>query len=77
MSNIVTIWAEGYLATGMEGIPARAMKLGAIEATTLREACEKMAKDNPEFKRLWCPDRMTYWGCRLFDNETDARRFLG
>lgn len=33
------IWTEGYIATGMEGIPARAQKLASnIEAESFIEA---------------------------------------
>lgn len=77
------IWTEGYLATGMEGIPARAQKLASnIEADNFINAVKKWYKSEPDassrFGDLSIRDNKAYiWGCRIFDNETDARKSYG
>jgi hypothetical protein len=77
MKKKIEIWSEGYLATGMEGIPAPAHLHGVIEAENLREACEKLAEADEGFKGYFNAKNMSYWGCRLFDNEADARKSFG
>ena len=64
------IWSEGYAATG-ESAPAHLH--GKQEAESFFEACLIFFKGS----YLFNVDRMTYWGCRLFDNETDARKSFG
>lgn len=73
------IWAEGYLATGMDGIPARASLMGRSKGETFLDACSQLFKANPKFDGTYYYDakRNTYWGCRLFDNEADARKLFG
>lgn len=77
------IWTEGYLATGMEGIPARAQKLASnVEADNFIDAVKKWYKSEPNassrFGDLCIRDNKAYiWGCRIFDNETDARKSYG
>ena len=71
------IWTEGYIATGMEGIPARAQKL----ASNI-EAAKKWYRSEPDassrFGDLDVRNGVVYlWGCRLFDNEQDARKVYG
>lgn len=66
------IWMEGYSATGEH---ATASCVGTrVPARTFREACIKTyGYDN----NLFDPERLTFWGCRLFDNEADAREGFG
>ena len=71
---IVEIWVEGYQATGQQGT---ANCFGWYRANSLLEACEKLAKVNPEFDRLFVRHFMTYWGCKIFDNEEEARKAYG
>lgn len=77
------IWIEGYLCTGMEGIPARAQKLASdIEANSFIEAVEKWYKSIPNAPSNYGDlivqnDVAILWGCRLFDNEKDARKLFG
>lgn len=58
------VWSEGYAATGER---ANASLHGKAIAKTFEEACTivfgKPTKD--------------VWGCRLFDNEVDARKGFG
>lgn len=73
------IWSEGYLATGMEGIPVTAKMLAEVEAETFREACDKVCSDPDWQKRYgnYNAEHLTVWACGLFDNEADARKSFG
>ena len=68
------IWSEGFRATGDSG---DATHRGRAQGKTFREACERFADTHPEFKKCYNQEANTYWGCRLFDNESDARRSFG
>lgn len=68
------IWSEGYVATGEHGT---AVCHGDVAAPTLQDACDKLAAQDPSFRAHYDRGRMTFWGCRLFDNEADARRSYG
>ncbi len=68
------IWIEGYRVTGnADG----ARCLGEAPGATLKEACANFAKINPVFRADFNARQMTYWGCRIFDNEADARKQFG
>jgi len=73
MTRTWAIWMEGYLATGMEGIPYRAHHVADVEAPSFAEACAMRFADDRHFNAR----ALTYWGCGLFDNEQDARRSFG
>jgi hypothetical protein len=60
------VWREGYRATGDY---SEATLMGIANADTFSEACVKVLGTNLDFDE----SRMTLWGCRLFDNEMDAR----
>lgn len=67
------IWSEGYSATG-EHDTARLM--GSSTGNSFREACISFfdkRKDSGYFNSI----SLTYWGCHLFDNESDARKSFG
>ena len=68
------IWCEGFQATGQS---AGAMLLGYGKGKNLKEACFDLAEKDREFKYYFDEERMTYWGCRLFDNVDDARKSFG
>jgi hypothetical protein len=72
------IWVEGWAATG--GGSKASLVVSKVEAPTFTEAIEKYASGDPKFKKYLAKQRdgtYTHWGCRLFDNEKDARKFLG
>ncbi|WP_413935973.1 hypothetical protein [Nitrospira sp. BLG_1] len=50
-----------------------AVSLGFSEGATFRDACERFASNNLNFSQYFDIERMTYFGRRLFDNESDAR----
>ena len=70
------IWIEGYRASG-DSAPAQL--LGRVDAETFAEACDKLCSPQDWQQRHGNYDRQrgTVWGCRLFNNETDARRSFG
>lgn len=68
------IWSEGYSASGDAGT---AVHHGSVKAATFKEACEQLADRDREFMRYYDAERLTYWGCRLFDNEGEARATFG
>lgn len=65
--NKYEIWVEGFLINGGSG---RACFYGIHEGKNFKEACIRCFKDHTTFDK----DRLTLWGCRIFDNEADARR---
>jgi len=67
------IWSEGFEITGNSG---EASLQGEIEAHNFHDACVQLLgamldKDRNGHYRL------SMWGCRLFDNEAEARRSFG
>ena len=67
------VWVEGYRITGNSNT---ARFLGVAQGNTFLEACQAVAKKN-NMLQDYNPLRNTYWGCCLFDNETDARKAFG
>ena len=70
------IWAEGYRATGNEGEAIRLTDEG-VSAGTFQAACDKFALNHEGFREHYDPKSLTYWGCKLFDNEDSARASFG
>lgn len=68
------VWMEGFQITGNS---ARAKFLGVYEAQTFKAACKKALLDSDRDMSHYDPKQNTYWGCRFFDNEIDARRSFG
>ena len=69
------VWIEGYRATGESG---GARFLGTYEAETFAEAVE-MALDanNMDRQGFFNAERLTYWGCKFYDNGNDAVSTFG
>lgn len=59
---------EGFAATGNN---APAQKLGEADADDFQSACNLVCS------RMEHYDGRTVWGCRLFENEVDARKSFG
>ena len=71
------LWNEGYAATG-EYSPA--IFLGTFEAECFEDACDKWAetlceREKDLYKREG--SHAVFWGCRIYDNEEDARKLCG
>lgn len=64
------IWMEGFEVTGMY---APASFVGTIEANSFKEACQKVFNGNPNYNSKY----NSFWGCNLYDNESDARKSFG
>lgn len=83
-----TIWAEGFVITGNR---SDANLIGTYEADSFDDAVEKYNEEcikkygKPsavrggllDGKTMKPIDGWTIWGCRLFDNEQDARKSFG
>jgi len=67
---IYQVWREGYR---LQEAHETAKKIGEINATSFQEACDLLLSEDPQYDR----DRLSVWGCKLFTNEADARKFLG
>lgn len=74
MKQPYNIWAEGYVT---QGNASGANHLGIGFGETFKEACEDLARNDEDFKKYFDSNRMTYWGCGLFDNDVDARKNFG
>lgn len=68
------IWAEGYHVTGESG---KATLLASSEGTSFEDAVRRLALHNGAFGGWVNLEKMTYFGCRLFDNEHAARATYG
>lgn len=74
----IEVWSEGYMATGEHGV---ATLLGIYRADNFAEAVERHLQSHPESRKDYhysiLKNSHSIWGCRLFDNETDARKSCG
>lgn len=73
------IWMEGFAATGQN---SGASFHGTRQGETFKEAVdalmENWSKQKPkEVKVNYNPKKLSYWGCRFYDNEVDARKSFG
>ncbi|EMC3642542.1 hypothetical protein L1C56_03810 [Klebsiella pneumoniae] len=71
--RIYQVWSEGFEVSGSR---AGAKLHGEAEAVDFASACEGLFKDLGRSQHF-DKQRLTYWGCRLFDNEVDARKAFG
>ena len=73
--NSYDIWVEGYSITGGGGT---AQRICSYTGNNFKDAC-KRANDAGKFSGYGNYDSQgnSLWGCRLFDNEMDARRSFG
>ena len=69
-----TIWCEGYKNDKKQGT---AYRVGSLLAKDFPTACASWARYHPAFGRNYNPKRNTYWGCRLFPTEAEARKSHG
>ena len=72
--QLYQIWAEGFTITGDSGA---AYRYGEEYGESFKDACKTFAKKNPDFFQLFDEERMTCWGCRLFESEQEARKSFG
>jgi hypothetical protein len=68
---------SGVARAAATGNEAKAKLIGTVDADTFAEACEKLMAEPPYNDGNFNPEHLTYWSCRLFDNEADARNAFG
>ena len=68
------IWSEGFRTNGEA---SGAFFIGISFGSNFKEACNNFAIKDANFKRYYNNSDLTYWGCKLFDNEADARVNFG
>ena len=70
------IWTEGYSATGES---SGAHFHGEFEGESFHDAVTAYRDSLANEPSRNCIDleRLTFWGCRFFDNEDDARKSFG
>lgn len=76
---LYNIWSEGYRVTGNEG---KAHYIDSSYGASFQEACDKFfskfsKKELNERFGGYSSESLSVWGCKLFDNETDARKSFG
>ena len=71
------IWTEGFRVSGETG--GTAFKVGEQRADSFEEACDLFVKYNPRYQDSYKKVNgiPSYWACRWFDNEADARKSFG
>lgn len=72
--GVYNLWMEGFACTGNFGT---AQPLGLVEAETFESAVKKRMAIYPDSEKYFNPEKLTYWGCGIFDNEADARKVFG
>lgn len=68
------IWAEGFADNGGS---RGAFCLGVSKGVDFKDACKNRAERDAEFNRYFNEERMTWWGCSLYDNQVDAIKSFG
>ena len=67
------IWVEGH---EMSGQAYKATKLGTVTGDDFKMAVAEFMDGN-DYTNVFDSGHMTFWGCRIFDNEEDARKLVG
>lgn len=68
------IWMEGYQCNGDS---MTAHFIGEEEGKDFPDAVRRWYLKHPKEFLSFDPERLTWWGCRHFDNESDARELAG
>jgi len=68
------IWCEGYACTGDR---AGAYHMGTWSGTDFRDAVVRFMDSDPGLKLYFDEESLSHWGCKLYDNEKDARASFG
>lgn len=69
------VWMEGYLATGMEGVPSGPDRIAIVEANSFEEACDIVGK-RKKWSSLYEKETRSMWGCRLYPTLEEASDLL-
>lgn len=68
------IWVEGFNVTGNESLASLA---GTSQGASFKEACAYFAECDVSWAKHYDAANNTWWGCRLFENESEARVAFG
>lgn len=70
------VWSEGFKDMGGQ---QPAAFHGEFEAETFKGAVKAFRNSLTDEYSIKCIDidRLTFWGCRFYDNECDARKNFG
>ncbi len=69
------LWMEGFEVTGSS---SKAEFLGCYTAPSFRDAVLKWNEEQSDYDHYFVdPDSLSYWGCRIFDSEQEARKSFG
>ncbi len=74
IDRIFEVWSEGYSSMGEHG---PAVFHGVVTAGTFAEACDKLFSPEEHRDYYHKSKTLSYWMCKLYDNEKDARRSYG
>lgn len=77
---VYDIWSEGFCCTGQSGTAQCVAR--NVEADSFIDAVRKWYNSEPDAKNKYGDlsikkDKAFLWGCKLFDNEADARKSFG
>lgn len=67
------IWSEGFKTTGMT---SNATFHGLFNGESFKDAVKNFKDRSTEGDHVDLTN-LTFWGCKLFDNETEARKRHG
>lgn len=71
----IDLWLEGYQCVECS---STAVFLGTYKAGNLRDAVSQWVNEEPNERKEYVDMlKLTYWGCKFYDNELDARRNFG
>jgi len=74
------VWTEGYAVTGENATAQRLTRKNEDTlwgGETFRDACENALQVLKWDMSYYNKEKNSYWACRFFDNEKDARRSFG
>lgn len=75
-TKTISLWSEGFSVTGQS---SDATFHGTFKAKDLRDAIIQFRDSlDDEYSKSYIDlKRKTFWGCKFFDNESDARKSFG
>lgn len=71
------LWMTGF---AIQGNSSDARFLGTFEADSFIDACDKWAETLREGDKQYYSkkeNKAWFWGCAIYDNETDAKKMMG
>lgn len=72
--HLISVWREGYSVTGNQGT---AEFIGSVTGDSFEQVVRYLSKDEKTGINYNSRNIPNIWGCKLFDNEADARKSFG